>query len=306
MNEENGILRMLKEVVEDKKTGEKYWFDVVSYKNARDYPKPLSTRDICTKLELSAEIKVVSEDAFMKQVRRFNNYVDECKNGVFGDFDFIKNLGLALAGKEMAFLVPITVESFNQIVNSIKVRPHIEGTNEIYNQLNQVLYLLEISCYFNYIPRTKEDGEAYFSKLMLDIRKDVDRFFGDKPIVRKRLYELIDEVDYIVNSCEVPGVPDSWLEINPNIKYFDCVYDIIEENPEMYNQIKFGDFNNLKRRFRFFPSVREIIARQEYFIGKRRKYPTRTDDRLYQDELVETLNMRFNKCMTGIKLQLEG
>lgn len=90
-----------------------------------------------------------------------------------------------------------------------------------------------------------------------------------------------------------------------NIKYFDCVYDIIEENPEMYNQIKFGDFNNLKRRFRFFPSVREIIARREYFIGKRRKYPTRTDDRLYQDELVETLNMRFNKCMTGIKLEVQ-
>ena len=305
MKEEARILKMLKEVVEDKKTGEKYWFDVDSYKCARDYPKPLSTRDICTKLELNTDIEIVSDEAFMKQVRRFNNYVDECKNAVSGDVNFIRNLGLALADNEMAFLVPITLESFTQIVNSIKVRTSIDGANEIYNQLNQVLYLLELSCYFNYIPSTEEDGEAYFSKLMIDIKKDVDRVFGDKQTVRKRLYELIDEVDFIVNSCEVPGVPDSWLELNPNINYFDCVYDIIEENPELYNRIKVGDFSNLQRPFRFIPSISDITARQDYFNEKRKKYPTRTEERLYQDELVETLNMRFNECIDTIKEELE-
>lgn len=305
MKEEVRILRMLKEVIKDKKTGERYWFDVDSYRYVRDYPKPLSSKDICIQLELSTDIEIVSEEAFIKQVRRFNNYVDECKNGVLGDVDFIRNIGLALADNEMAFLVPITLESFAQIVNSLKVQPNIDGANEIYNQLNQVLYLLELSCYFNYIPSTEEDGAAYFSELMIDIRKDVDRIFGNQQIVRKRLYELIDEVDFIVNSCEVPGVPDSWLEINPNINYFDCVYDIIEENPELYNLIKVGGLNNHQSRFRFFPSVRDIMARQDYFNEKRRKYPTRTDERLYQDELVETLNMRFNECLVMIKEDME-
>ena len=33
---------------------------------------------------------------------------------------------------------------------------------------------------------------------------------------------------------------------------------------------------------------------------KEQKYPTRTIDRFYQDELVETLNKRFNQCLEKI------
>lgn len=305
MKEEVRILRMLKEVVEDKKTGVKYWFDIEAYKYARDYPKPLSTRDICTKLELNADIKIVSEEAFMKHIRRFNNYVDECQNAVGGDFDFIKNIGLALTQNEMAFLVPINIESFAKIANSLKVQTNVAGANDIYNKLNNILNLLELSCYFNYIPSTKENGELYFYQLMNDIRKDVDRIFGKIKRVRTKLYELIDEVDFVVNSCEVPGVPDSWLKLNPNINYYDCIYDIIEENPELYKLIKVENLHNLQRRFRLLPSKREIIARQNYFNEKRLKYPTRTDEGLYQDELVEALNMRFNECLVTIKEELE-
>lgn len=203
------IIRMLSEVIEDKQTGKQFWFDLDLYKHERDWPKPLSTKDICTKMELNTTYEFRSEEALMKRIKRFNNYVDDCKSGVMGDISFIKSLGLALAGDEMKFLIPISIESFEQIVNSLKIQTNIEGTNEIYNQLNKVLYLLEISCYFNYIPSTKEDGEGYFNKLMLEIRQDVDKTFVNKPIIRKRLYELVDEVDFIINSCEVPGVPDN-------------------------------------------------------------------------------------------------
>lgn len=212
----------------------------------------------------------------------------------------VKSLGLALAGDEMKFLIPISIESFEQIVNSLKIQTNIEGTNEIYNQLNKVLYLLEISCYFNYIPSTKEDGEGYFNKLMMEIRQDVDKTFVNKPIIRKRLYELVDEVDFIINSCEVPGVPDNWLKLNPNIKYFDSVFDIIEENPELYKSIKNEHLRGNPIQFNFFPSKQEIAERQKYFEEKRQKYPTRTIDRFYQDELVETLNKRFNQCLEKI------
>ncbi len=302
---EDRILNMLKEVVEDKRTGHRYWFDIEAYKDARDFPTPLSTRDICTKLKLNTEIEVVSDEAFMKQVRRFNNYVDDCKNGVFGDVDFIKNLGLALTGNEMEFLIPITVDSFSQIANRIRNQTNIEGANAIYKKLNQVLYLLELSCYFYYIPNSKEDGEEYFSKMMLNIRKDVDEVFGDMPQARRTMYELIDEVDYILNTCEVPGVVDKWLEINPRLNYFDCVYEVITEEPLMYERIKYGDLKDIKRRFKFFPSITEVLERDKYFEEKHRMFPTRSNDRLYQDELVETLNMRFNECMGVIKNNLE-
>lgn len=306
MKEEARILKMLKEVVEDKKTGEKYWFDVDSYKSARDFPRPLSTREICTKLELNTDMEVVSDEAIRKRVIRFNNYVDECESAVKGDVEFIRHLGLALADNEMAFLIPITLDSFAQIVDSIKESSNLDNANEIYNQLNQVLYLLELSCYFNYIPNTEDDGKAYFSKMMIDIRKDADRLFGNKPIVRKRLYELIDEVDFIINSCEVPGVPQSWIDVNPNIKYFDCVYDMIEKNPMLYMEIKEQNMNGCRVGFRYYPTTRDIIARQAFFNEGRRNYPTRTDERLYQDALVETLNIRFNQCIATIKDDLEG
>ena len=39
-----------------------------------------------------------------------------------GDISFIKSLGLALAGDEMKFLIPISIESFEQIVNSLKIQ----------------------------------------------------------------------------------------------------------------------------------------------------------------------------------------
>lgn len=303
--EKSRIMKMLTEVVADKRTGCRYWFDIEGYKDARDYPTPLSTRNICTKLELNTDIEVVSDEAFMKQVRRFNNYVDECKNAVLGDVDFIKNLGLALADNEMAFLIPITADSFTKIANSIKSQTNVEGTNAIYKKLNQVLYLLELSCYFNYIPNSKEDGEAYFSKMMLDIRRNVDDAFGDRPLARKKMYELIDEVDYILNTCEVPGVVDKWLEINPRLKYFDCVYEIISEEPLMYERIKYGDLMGLKYRFKFFPSITEVLEREQYFEEKHKRFPTISDDRLYQDELVETLNMRFNECIETIRDELE-
>ena len=122
MSKEIRILEMLKEVYEDKKTGKKYWFDADSYIYSRDFPKQLSTRDICTKLELHTDINVVSDEAIMKQIRRFNNYVDGRGNALKGDIDFIKKLGMALENNEMAFLIPITLESLERIANTIKIQ----------------------------------------------------------------------------------------------------------------------------------------------------------------------------------------
>lgn len=303
--DESRIMKLLKEVVVDKETGSKYWFDIEAYKSARDFPIHLTTRDICTKLELQADIKVDSDEAFNRQVRRFNNYVDGCRDAVLGNVDFIKNLGLALADNKMAFLIPITSDSFTQIASNIRNQTNIEGANAIYRKLNQILYLLELSCYFYYIPNTKEDGEAYFSQMMLDIRKDVDDAFGNMPQIRKKMYELIDEVDSILNTCEVPGVTDKWIEINPHLKYFDCIYEIIAEEPFMLDRIKYGDLKNISYKFKFFPSITEVTEREKYFEEKRKMYPTRSKDRLYQDELIETLNMRFNECLESIKANLK-
>ena len=75
---------------------------------------------------------------------------------------------------------------------------------------------------------------------------------------------------------------------------------MIEENPELYKYIKNEHLRGNPIQFKFFPSKQEIAERQKYFEEKRQKYPTRTIDRFYQDELVETLNKRFNQCLETI------
>lgn len=77
-------------------------------------------------------------------------------------------------------------------------------------------------------------------------------------------------------------------------------HEHIEEKPELYKSIKNEHLRGNPIQFNFFPSKQEIAERQKYFEEKRQKYPTRTIDRFYQDELVETLNKRFNQCLEKI------
>ena len=69
---------------------------------------------------------------------------------------------------------------------------------------------------------------------------------------------------------------------------------------KLYKSIKNEHLRGNPIQFNFFPSKQEIAERQKYFKEKRQKYPTRTIDRFYQDELVETLNKRFNQCLEKI------
>lgn len=86
------IIRMLSEVIEDKQTGKQFWFDLDLYKHERDWPKPLSTKDICTKMELNTTYEFRSEEALMKRIKRFNNYVDDCKSDRFYQDELVETL----------------------------------------------------------------------------------------------------------------------------------------------------------------------------------------------------------------------
>lgn len=293
--EEKRLLNMLREVVEDKNKHIRYWVDVEGYKKAIEC---LTNSDIQRELELKTD----AEGALRKKVERFNNYIfGTSSDATKGSVELLKNLGRALEGDEYAFLKAISLASFTKIINEMKIKkPYLEEAREIYSRLNQILYLLETSYYFNYVPKTDACGEIYFAELMDQVRREVDSIFGDDRGVRNVLYKLIDEVDYIINICEVPGVPESWFTANPKIRYFDCVFLMIEENPELYFKIKKRNMLGSRIGFNFWPSEKEIRDRQAFFKEKRCQYPNRTEDRLYQDELIETLNLRFNECVEDI------
>lgn len=166
----------------------------------------------------------------------------------------------------------------------------------IFGMLYDILALYESSGGWNYIPGTENTDGAweYFEGLIENAGKrlTVD-FHGkrDDPVCQK-LERIIGETKEFVKSCEVPGVVTRWREINPQINYFDCVFDLI-------NELGMEATEQLYRegRLAIFPSDPIIEARKEYFAQKEL---TNTEDnsryseeRIFQNELLRTLTMVF-------------
>lgn len=300
--EERKLFDKLDNIYKDKQNGKLYWLNTDAYKKAINLPKPLRIKDICTKLELVTGKG--SDEALKKRIERFGNHINGCKDASKSNIEFVRQLGLALSGKEDAFLVPVSSDLLENFAIDAKIGANVSDVNEIYNQLNRMLYLLEISCYYNYVPNTKKAGKQFFDDLVKDVKIKIDSCFMNKPVARKQFYQLANEIEYIINECDAPGVPQSWITANPNIKYYDCVYDMIEKYPDLYIDIKERDVVGSGIKFKFYPSTKDVIARQTYFNEKGCKNPTISYERLYQEELVETFNIRLNQCIDTIKNEL--
>lgn len=54
----------------------------------------------------------------------------------------------------------------------------------------------------------------------------------------EKLHQLADEVEYLVCACEIPGVAERWYQVNPKLRYFDCVFQFVEEKSELYLKIQ--------------------------------------------------------------------
>ena len=172
----------------------------------------------------------------------------------------------------------------------------LEQIRKIFGQLLQVVSCIEKSDHFNNIPGTYADGWSYFEDEILNIRNNVlESFIGQQSVIA-RFEQIISETEIFIKSCSVPGVVDRWQEINPAIRYFDCVYDFISESPKEYEKIKNGD--NIIH-FAFYPTEEDIRKRSEYFEKierdnreKNLQYP---EDRIFQNEIVNTLLLVMQK-----------
>ena len=162
--------------------------------------------------------------------------------------------------------------------------------------MNKIIYELESSSYYSYKPGTEEDGSKYYDERLQRIREEIDSRFWDKKDIRKKLYRIVEEEEELIKSYSVPGAPERWIKCNPKIKFFDCVFDFIEDNPELYEKIKSGKLlteDGLIVKFNFCPTKEECIARKEYFENIEEKNKSGnlnySIDRLYQNELANTL-----------------
>lgn len=163
----------------------------------------------------------------------------------------------------------------------------------VYGMLWDVLALYEKTECYNKVPEgEKEEVDIwdYLTDKLLEVRKTVDMLFlGDKEM-QARLIRIVDETEEFVRSYERPGVVTRWRRMNPRILFFECAFELMEESPDMYQQISWG-LTDLK--LACYPDESLIEARKRYFEEEKKRIEEGnlrySEDRVFQNELLRTL-----------------
>ncbi|MBQ7076049.1 MAG: hypothetical protein IJM94_04530 [Clostridia bacterium] len=170
----------------------------------------------------------------------------------------------------------------------------MENLKNVYKMLNSILYEYEETNGFAFVDESKGDCRNYYDKRLQNIRKEVDCSFWYCKDARERLYGIIDDIMYIVGCCEIPGVPERWHKTNPNLDYYNGVYNVIDDDFDAFKKIRDGE---MCFKFKFIPTLEDYIERKKYFEEKYKKYSDSNmevnEDRICQDELVATLSVLF-------------
>lgn len=212
----------------------------------------------------------------------------------------VKKYGKYLLGDEYAFLkrIPTPDELYEKSSEEL----HSDPVKAVFGMLYDILALYESSDCYNYIPNTDNMDGAwdFFEGRIGNVRKKLTAdFLGKRDSAEyQKLEQIIDETEVFIKSYSRPGVVERWRKINPQINYFDCVFDLIDELG-----MEIAQLLNCEGRFAFFPSVYVIRARDMYFAEKavqnvdgNLQY---TETRFFQNELLQTLAMVFENDFGG-------
>ena len=280
-----------------------WWFNIEKYLR-------LASKYGLDAKSLSGAIECAEEDDTKhispKTIGRVLGYFNGEKEGNGNKsvtLDTAKALGKALCdGDEYGLLIKIEPTNVLKIMREAEELWGTGSLNYIYRMLNNLLYELEPSSHYSYQPGSEEDGYSYYDMKLQSIRNEIDSRFWNQNRTREKLYRLVDEVEYLIKSYSIPGAATRWLDINPKLKYFDGVFDVKEEDPETYERIKQGLVeleNGIKISFCFYPTKEECEARRKYFEKLNNKNMMQNNQysysRLYQNEVVETFRMVFEK-----------
>lgn len=302
-------IRRFVKVIGDEATDTYYWFDIEKYIS-------LAAKYEFKGTLLKTKIELVEDDLARvpsyKTIERVKGFFDGekesgSKNGKLCikdkpiTFETAKELGKALCdGDEYGLLIKI---ERSNILNILKEAEEMWGSNDlncIYKMMNKILYELVVSSYYSYKPGTEEDGFSYYDMELQSIRTEIDARFWNKKSIKDKLYRLVEEEELLVKSYTQPGIPDRWIRVNPKLRFYDCVFDFMENDPELYETIKNGYIstaNGLVVSFNFYPTEQECEEREKYFseiMTKNCKQNSQYSlDRLYQNELVEAFSKVF-------------
>lgn len=188
--------------------------------------------------------------------------------------------------------------------------------NEYINSL--ILPLIDImvkSDLFYYIPHTTKalGYQCYWNQIKM-IENNIDILFRDEKNENYELWqEIIEPLRKIVGDGEeedsypggdFPGITSKiWLDANPALAYFDCVYDIAEKDYQLYESINAGRYGEVHFNFKIGKDeleVRKNIEKRADFF-KREKIRTKSEDDFEKEKQV--FFMEFRKAYVKIVKQ---
>lgn len=166
----------------------------------------------------------------------------------------------------------------------------------IYGHLRRLLAeYTETDCY-NEVPEgaSDPDGLTYAMRRLAEIREEA------APLIRcpeaaARMERILDETESFLRQYEQPGVVARWRERNPSIGFFDCAFDLLEEAPELFEQIRTDPGRVLQ--LKCCPAPEDLPRRRDYFAAARQRFAREgraySGDAAFQDELCRTLKLVF-------------
>lgn len=155
----------------------------------------------------------------------------------------------------------------NEIRTSIK---------SVYGLLREALVLYEYECY-NTVPteEKEQDMQKYMENKLLEVRKEINRLLSGEEKTCAQLMEIVDETEQFVRSNEIPGVVERWKQINPNIVFYDCSFNLGETCQ---------DETFIAAKNRYFEEVKKKIEDE---------YLEYSEERAFHNEILRTLTLVF-------------
>lgn len=270
--------------------GTRYYFSWQKFKNSFDSARKnerLSTDEMRERLSEETDVK---DDSIRNHLRSADDKAATNPKKI----ETVKKYGEYLADDEYAFLTEISEEEVKERKKYDDL--HVASVKKIFEMLYDIFSLYDASNCYNYIPDTDDADGAwkYFEGKISEVRKTLEtEFLGERSsMVYEKLNRIIEETEMFMKSYSVPGVEKRWREINPQINYFDCVFEIIETCgiSTAYQLYRNGNLS-------YFPNSYDLRARQEYFHAVRERVNRDnlqySENRIFQNELLLTLTMVF-------------
>ncbi len=136
------------------------------------------------------------------------------------------------------------------------------------------------------------DMLVHYRRRIDSIEINILQIHGHENIVRK-LFDITTAVKQFICSCEIPGVPERWYEVNPALRYYSAEFDLAINHKPAYLT---AEKNNM---IVYKPKEDELVSYNRYFNDLKEdnnRYNYHYDDNdYYQHELIKTVKLLFEQ-----------